>query len=67
METQIIQSDTIAGASVSTGDYAFTVAAPTLWNRLLFFKSLQVFYRHIIWGIIILNIICTSPLNDSCY
>ena len=30
---------------------------------MLSFKSLQGFYRHIIWGIIILHIICTAPLN----
>ena len=53
METQIIQSDTIAGASVSTGDYAFTVAAPTLWNRLLFFKSLQFFFTDILFGVLL--------------
>jgi len=28
--------------------------------------GLHDFYRHIIWGIIILHIICTVPLNGSC-
>ena len=35
-------------------------------KSLLSFKSLQGFCRHIIWGIIILHIICTAPLIGSC-
>ena len=34
----VIQLDTLAGACVSTqviyGDFTFSIAAPTLWNRL---------------------------------
>ena len=82
----------------SYGDSAFSVAAPTLWNKLpadirngssleifqsvlkthlfkvaftdkelLSFKSLiGFFYRHIIWDIIIVHIICTVPMKGSC-
>jgi len=80
------------------GDCAFSVAAPTLWNRLLGdirnwsalenFKSvlkhigsrslsqinnyyvlnlLQVFYRHSICDIIILQIICTLNIHYNYY
>ena len=32
----------------------------------LFMVAFTDFYRYIIWGIIILHIICTAPLNGSC-
>ena len=52
----------------SYGDCAFSVAAPTLWNRLPanIRNASSLGNRHIIWGIIILHIICTAPLNGSC-
>ena len=80
----------------SYGDCAFSIAAPTLWNRLptnirnasslgtfksllkthLFRVASQInkyyllnhyrVFTDSIWGIIILHIICTGPLNGSC-
>ena len=56
----------------SYGDCAFSVAAPTLWNKLpanirnaSSLGNYRVF-TDIIWGIIILHIICTAPLNGFC-
>jgi len=35
-------------------------------NNTYLLNHLEGFYRHIIWGTIILYIICTAPLNGSC-
>ena len=35
-------------------------------NNYYLLNHLQVFYRYIIWDIIIFHIICTAPLNGSC-
>jgi len=64
----------------SCGDCVFSVATPTFWNRLPAnirnASSLETFKyvlkthlfkaTDIIWGIIILYIICTAPFNGSC-